>query len=416
MKGWLIVMAGIGWLSTSSLGLAQVSLERFGQQPDLGTPLAIRISGGDLLHTSQLLPRGSDGQVVEGGVETQLEVLRRQLQRLIEASGGDWRSLVRLNFLASTPEAAEVIRARFRQLAADTPGLTPTLTLALSPLADPRAHVAVDAVLAIAPDRGANSAVPPPAERFGGGWGAAWRRQPAGGVVYVSGQAEAGDGTLGGATAATLESLGQTLGWLGLKSDQVLAVRCFLSPIADQVVVERQLDQFFSGLAQPTVSHVEWISTLPIEIELVVAAAGLSPPGERVRGRLHMLTPPGMTGSPIFSRVAWLESGALIYTSSLLAELDAADGVDDADGVAEVESVFGQLQRSVADAGGDLRHLAKATYFVAGEPVSVQLNQLRPRYYDPARPPAASKAMVAGTGVAGRSLSIDFIATTADQP
>jgi enamine deaminase RidA (YjgF/YER057c/UK114 family) len=404
MKGWLSVMAGIGWLATSSVGLAQLSLQRYGHQPDLGGPLAVRVSGGDLLHTAQLVPLGSDGEVLAGGVEEQLEALAEQLRRLIESSGGDWRNLVRLNFVAATPEAAEAIRERFQRMPSDVP--RPSLTLAVSPLSDRRASVAVDAVLAIAADVGAASAEPPSARSFGGGWGAAWRRQSAGGVVYISGQAEAGDGSLSGATAATLASLGATLDWLGLKSEQVLAVRCFLSPIADQVEVERQLARFFSGRALPVVSHVEWISSLPIEIEWVVAAAGQTPPGEVAGERLQMLTPPGMSSSPIFSRVAWLKGGPLIFTSSLIAE------PADASGAAEVEAAFGTLEAILAEAGGDLRHLAKATYFVASEPVSSQLNQLRPRYYDPSRPPAASKAMVAGTGVADRFLAIDFIATT----
>ncbi len=403
MRGWQSVMVGAGWLAASSVGLAQISLERFGHQPDLGGPLAVRIDGGDLLHTSQLFPLGTDGRVSTGGVEEQLEALARQLRGLIESSGGDWRNLVRLNFLAATPEAAEAIRERFRRMPVDVP--RPSLTLALSPLTDPRALVAVDAVLAIGATGGTPSAEPPHAERFGGGWGAAWRRQPAGGVVYVSGQAEAGDGSLSGATAATLASLGETLGWLGLDSEQVVAVRCFLSPIADRVEVERQLALFFSARALPVVSHVEWISSLPIEIELVVSASGQSPPAGGAGERLQMLTPPGMSASPIFSRVTWLDRGPLIYTSSLIAERT------DASGVAEVESAFGQLEQIIAEAGGDLKHLAKATYFVAGDPVSSQLNLLRPRYYDPSRPPAASKAMVAGIGVADRCLAVDFIAT-----
>ena len=39
-----------------------------------------------------------------------------------------------------------------------------------------------------------------------------------------------------------------------------------------------------------------------------------------------------------------------------------------------------------------------------------KLNELRPKFYDPKRPPAASKAFVPGVGLAGPSLMIDMIA------
>ena len=70
-------------------------------------------------------------------------------------------------------------------------------------------------------------------------------------------------------------------------------------------------------------------------------------------------------------------------------------------------------------AGGDFRHLVKATYYVSDDPASRALNELRPRHYDPARPPAASKAMVAGVGAPGRAITLDMIAVstkTAEHP
>jgi len=38
------------------------------------------------------------------------------------------------------------------------------------------------------------------------------------------------------------------------------------------------------------------------------------------------------------------------------------------------------------------------------------LNELRPLYYDPKRPPAASKAQVSGIGWPNRSITMDLIA------
>jgi len=75
-----------------------------------------------------------------------------------------------------------------------------------------------------------------------------------------------------------------------------------------------------------------------------------------------------------------------------------------------VRDLFEQLREVLAATGSDLRHLAKATYYVTDEDASDALNKLRPEYYDPARPPAASKATVHGVGAADRTVSMDMIA------
>ncbi len=69
-----------------------------------------------------------------------------------------------------------------------------------------------------------------------------------------------------------------------------------------------------------------------------------------------------------------------------------------------------QLKATLAKAGSDLNHLVKATYYVSSDGTSKALNELRPRYYDPKRPPSASKALVAGVGREGRALALNMIA------
>jgi enamine deaminase RidA (YjgF/YER057c/UK114 family) len=62
--------------------------------------------------------------------------------------------------------------------------------------------------------------------------------------------------------------------------------------------------------------------------------------------------------------------------------------------------------------GTDLDHLVKATYYVTDEETSSRLDVIRPKFYSPNRPPAASRAMVAGVGFPERSVTIDMIAVT----
>jgi enamine deaminase RidA (YjgF/YER057c/UK114 family) len=152
----------------------------------------------------------------------------------------------------------------------------------------------------------------------------------------------------------------------------------------------------------PPVSLVEWVSSTPIEIELVVAARrpdGAAPP-------LEFLTPPGMSASPVYARVVRVHSPRRIYVSGLYGSTDAPNSAE------EIRDLFATLTR-VLDAGqSDLRHLAKATYYVAEAEPSRLLNVLRPEYYDPTRPPAASKAQVVGTGRMPRTITLDMIAVS----
>ena len=57
-----------------------------------------------------------------------------------------------------------------------------------------------------------------------------------------------------------------------------------------------------------------------------------------------------------------------------------------------------------------MRHLVKATYYVSDDDAARWIDRLRPRVYDPLRPPAASKIMVHGVGMPQRTMTMDMIA------
>ena len=211
------------------------------------------------------------------------------------------------------------------------------------------------------------------------------------------GQADPG-GDLAQATRRTLEGLDRTLPTLGLDRSRVVRVKAFLGPMSAAAEVEREVAAFFGTEAVPPLTLVEWQSKTPIEIELI-AAGDREPAGDAV----EYLTPPSLKPSPVFSRVARVNRGDLIYVSGLY-------GPAQTSGARQVESIFEVLGKHLDAAGSDFRHLVKATYYVTDEDASRALNELRPKYYDPARPPAASKAAVAGVDPAGRSITLDMIA------
>jgi enamine deaminase RidA (YjgF/YER057c/UK114 family) len=183
--------------------------------------------------------------------------------------------------------------------------------------------------------------------------------------------------------------------------------------MSDAATVQREAATFFGDRPLPPLVFVEWKSnaSTPIEIELI--AWGGKDRGEPA---VEYLTPPGMSASPVFSRVARINHSPMIYTSGLYASPGGqADANPNTPAAAEreVKEVFASLERLLNEAGSDFRHLAKATYYVANDAASAKLNELRPNYYDPQRPPAASKAAVTGVGRAGLGLTLDLIAVPA---
>lgn len=359
---------------------------------------AVVVERAALVHTAQLLPL--TGDVVHGGGDAagQAAWLLETLEQLVQHPG---ERLVALNVYGRTADDLRAARQQIER--AFEVAERPVIRVVETPLAHPAARVAIDAVLAVATDA-------PPRSGLTGAWAArdGFRRHatlPAGPRAYISGQAERGDGTLAGATRATLDSLERTLAFLGAEWSDVVALKCFLTPMSQVGDVRGALRERFASAAVPPCALVEWDSTLPIEIELVVAC----PARDGSPAPIEFLTPPGMTPSPVYSRVARVHGPATIYTDSLWG--DPARGVD-----GELRSLFGDLGRLAQACGSDLGHLAKATYYVATEQASQRLGAIRPEFYDPARPPAASKASVAGTGREGTRLNLELIAVPAAGP
>ncbi len=354
-------------------------------EPDNATASSKAVVVGPvaLAHTAQLLPLDRGGRVVGGGAGAQAEKLLENLAGALAEVKSGLDGLVKLNVYVTRDDVAEAVT---RVMARRIPKKArPAVCFVTTRLPHPDALVALDAVAVAPAGRGGSAAV---------------AVLPDGARVYVSGQAEKGD--LAAATRKTLESLKATLAHLRLTTQQVVQVKAFLQPMSESAVVTKEVEAFFGKGKAPPLVLVEWKSspTMPIEIELVAAAGRAYPSAADV---VDYLTPPGMTASPIFSRVARVHYGPSVYISGLYAGKAAS-------GKAEVEELFESLKPILKQADSDLKHLVKATYYVSADESSRSLNELRPRYYDPKRPPAASKAAVAGVGRAGRTLTLDMIA------
>ncbi len=87
--------------------------------------------------------------------------------------------------------------------------------------------------------------------------------------VYVSGQAEK-DKTNEGAVVGTLVSLRNSIATVNAKIKDVVQVKVFLNPIRADKRVRGEIEGFFGDFKIPVVI-VEWISDLPVEIEMIAA-------------------------------------------------------------------------------------------------------------------------------------------------
>jgi enamine deaminase RidA (YjgF/YER057c/UK114 family) len=344
-----------------------------------GTSMAVVVGPAHLAHTAQLLPLDKDGRIVGKGeaAEQAAQVLDNLAAVLREVESG----------------LHKVFTRRFRGKA------KPAVSFVVGKLAHPDALVSMDAVAVTERDPRGEVKRVRCAALAGAMGGSHVAVLPKGGKVYVAGQAEKGD--LAEATRKTLESLRATLKHLELNDAHVVQLKAFLRPMSAVGEVEKEMAKFFGKQTVPPLVFVEWDSTLPIEIELIAAGGK-----DKAKEAIEYLTPPGMSASPIYSRVARVHHEQTIYLAGLYGtKAKAADE--------QIEEIFATLKGLLEKTGSDFRHLVKATYYVSNDDASRKLNELRPRYYDPKRPPAASKALVAGVGVEGKSITLDMIAVPA---
>lgn len=376
-------------------------------EPDskTGTSAAVIVGDQPLVHTTQVLPPVSGSPDFEADPNTQVRQVLNRLDRLLRTAGSGLDRTVKLNVYVAEKKIIAIVQNELARTFGDEH--KPAVALIVSTLPNSNALVAVDAVATTTVDPGravrisrlSKNEVADAADHV-------VSIVPAGSRIYVSGQAAQSE-SLAEATRSTLEQLHETLKFLGRRPDDILQVKCFLQPMAQADVVQTEIRRFLGTRMVPPISLVEWQSgsTVPIEIELV-AFGGSNRTGPVV----EYLTPPGMKASPVFSRVARINHSKSIYVSGLYpAEVSNET-------IPEVEQLFTSLQRILKTSNSDLRHLVKATYYVSADHTSKSLNELRPKYFDPARPPAASKAKVADVGQLGAGITLDMIAVPSVGP
>ena len=361
-----------------------------------GMAQAVIVEGFPLVHTRQLLPLDGEGKLVgEGSAEQQIGQVLMNLETVLGAAGSGLTKLVRLNVYADSPQTAHLVREQLSQRLGGE--VRPAITAVVTPLPDPQALVAVDAV-AMTSEQGDSVALQRCAGVAGDNECADASVVPRGGLVYLSGHPV--KAPIAEAAGKSITALLAIVDQLKLQRSQVLQLRVFVESATAAGEVLAEVKRLFPGQLAPPVTFVQWIASAPVEIEMI---AQLPLTGGKPAETVRFYTPPDVKPSPTFSRVALVQTDRQVYISGLSARTPG-------DGEAQVRDVFEQLKAILGETGSDMRHMVKAMYYVSDKDASTMLDKLRPEFYDPQRPPAASKVTVSGIAQVDRTLTIDMIA------
>ena len=389
MAVWFLTMSGIVSAEVSYLKTSTKT----------GASLCVIVKNNVLAHTSQITPIDIHGGVVpSANAGDQTTLVLKNLNYLLKKVNSDLDHLVKLNIYVAQADLVEEVQ---NKIALELKNAShPACTYVVTQLTTPGALVAIDAVATT----GSSENIPNTKIFNDDLSGFRVALLPAGRTAYISGQAVKAN-TLAESTQKTMEELFQTLKYLGGSPSNIIQVKAFLTPMNQAIESSQVIDGFFPVDRKPPVSFVEWFSSLPIEIEMIVALP-TEAPATRPAETVTYKTPTGMKSSPVFSRVAIAEVSDRIYVSGITSKEPGNNST-------RIHSVFNQLKEIVGEARSDMQHLAKATYYVSENEISGDFGKIRQEYYNPQRPPAASKATVKSVGIPNRILLIDMIAVPA---
>jgi enamine deaminase RidA (YjgF/YER057c/UK114 family) len=291
------------------------------------------------------------------------------VEALLAKVGGSRDSLVRLNLYAATPEAAAAARRVLGER------VTCAVSSVVGTLPQPGTLVALDAVAVATADAS------PDAARV--------RLLKGGRAAYVSGMAA--DGEMNVAATLTLEKLDGVLRHLKLARADVVHVKAFVrGGGAEEVAAARAaIAKFFGDLRRRELRRMD---DGRADRDRARRAGTRPNGGSAPRDVVTHLNPPPGKPSPLYSRVAVVHGGRPDLHLGVLAVAKPFDDARPRRGRPRRHARAGEEGRR------DFEHLAKATYYPATRETAAALNKVRPEFFNPARPPAASKAPARATG------------------
>ena len=369
-------------------------------EPDHGTgfSLATIVRDVPLAFTNQLFPFDEKGNLVgSSNVIEQVNQVIRNGEMALKAAGADFSGLVRIHVYLKDHTISENVLERLRDALPD--GSFPAITVVIGGQARPEVLVSMDMV-AVAAEEAVKGRVS--LHQSEGIFAKPNRSHIAvlapGRKLFVSGQAVMGE-DLSDATRQTMRNLFATLAYAGAEAEDVVQVKAFFNPIDSAQSVEDVIAPFFRGRKAPPIISVEWVNDVNrVEIELIASAQADETTGN---GTVSYYAPPWMTQATTFSRIVDVKNGGLFFTSGLYGEGEQ--------GQVQAHNIFKTIGQVLEKADSDYDHLVKATYYPSSEEGRQGFVKVRPEFYNPEKPPAASLIMVRGTGRQNKSINVDLI-------
>lgn len=373
MKRYILAMLLTGIMP----GFAQIKCYK--PSDETGSSAAVTVDRLPLVHTIQLFPFNIRGVIVgKNDLATQVAQVFKNATAVLKQSGSGLDQVVKVNVhISNEKDVAEVTKLMSVRFSGKT---KPAVTYIPQPLWN-GAKVAMDMVAVSNLKAGKVQYISPKSIYHSQDSKAAIL--PEGGVTYISGQAVKGNLEQG--THGTIQQLDASLKHLGMSKQDVVQIKAYMNNTAEIGIVEKELTAYFPANAIPPVVYTQWTSNeYEIEIEMVAAS-----PKETTKRdtAISFLDLPGMNHSPVYAKVAQVNHGKLIYFSGLY-------GTTSNDSKAQTAEIFESLRNLLIATNSDFNHLAKATYFPIDAAGSTALNVIRPKFYDPHRAPAATKAIL----------------------
>ena len=369
------------------------------REPNAGRAAAVRVGDVPLVHTATMLPVPMGQQRPDADLGRQTDQLLNNLDHALGLGGSSLARIAKLNLSVRDPEMVAGVETALARRFAGKP--TPAVTLVVG--VQPRADILVsgDAV-GTAPDRKLPPGARPVRLRSKNMPARAAETHaailPPGPKVYLSGKTAAGSAAAGG--RASLESLKEVMAHAQVRPEDVAQVKVMLSDPTEAAQLDAVLAEVFGPGDLPPVTLVDCRTPKP-DVEIEMIAAG-QPADAKRPVQLDFLTPPRWKPSPQFSQVVRVNRGALIYVS-------AFRGDPSTDPEQQALTIFARIKDAIEAAGGDMKHLAKAMYHITGREGAAGMDKVRPKVFDPAGPPAASRNTLRHMGGAGGAMVIDMI-------
>ena len=229
-------------MAATSAVAAEFSIRRFESNPAQIRSGAVRVDHGDLLFSGQLISEP------EGPIDDQIAGLLQQTTDLLTLNRLAPADLVRLNlYVADDADVPSITTALSKWL---DPAHRPAVSWVMTSLPKPGSRVGLDLVAARDPARAPATA----RDRLTSIPSTANTR------VFISGQAEKGDGTVADATTQTMASLFRTLEFLKLTPGDVVHVKVFIAPMTQSDQSLAAVRKAFGKTPCPPVVFVEWQS------------------------------------------------------------------------------------------------------------------------------------------------------------